>query len=202
MYEDSINLKLSFFSKQEIIHILIAWLGMTLAFSWRGLDFNGMITILPIILLGTLTGFIVHELAHKFTGIYYGAQAEFVMWPTGLIFALALALITGGGFVFAAPGAVYIMGQHITRKQNGIISVAGPLANLFLAIIFIILTLLIPSEGFRLFSVNIAFINIFLGGFNMIPIPPLDGYKVFLWDKLIWFILIIIFVGLFLTIGF
>jgi len=190
-----------FLSKREIINILIAWLGITFAFSWRGLNFSAMLNFLPIILIGTLTGFIVHELAHKFVAIHYGAYAEFVMWPTGLIFAIILAIITAGGFVFAAPGAVYIFGEHITRKQNGIISVAGPLANLIIAIIFLILALLFPQTYFAQISFGVFYINTFLGLFNMLPIPPLDGYKIFLWNKIVWLVVGGILLALFMLVG-
>lgn len=185
---------------RELIEIFISWIVITLAFSWKGFDFNAMLQTLPIIALGTLTGFIVHELAHKFTAMHYGIYAAFYMWPTGLLFAIIMTLATGGGFVFAAPGAVYIFG-HPTKTQNGIISVAGPIANLILAIIFIILTFLIPITLVRIITLNIAYINLFLGAFNLIPIPPLDGFKVFVWNKATWFILLIIFVSLFFLIG-
>src|SRR5438093_1616122 len=35
-----------------------------------------------------------------------------------------------------------------------------------------------------------AYINIFLGGFNMVPIPPLDGSKVLAWNPAIWVLVI------------
>ena len=172
--------------KSELIQILIAWLGITFAFSWKGFNFSLMLHYLPMILVGTLTGFIVHELAHKFTAMHYGAFAEFVMWPAGLIAAIVLSFVTNGMFVFAAPGAVYISGTHITRRQNGIISIAGPLSNLILALVFILLVAIIPVAAIKSIFFGAAYINIFLGLFNMLPIPPLDGYKVLSWNPIAW----------------
>jgi len=185
-------------TKNEIMHIAIAWIGITFAFSWNGFNFSRMWMLFPIILFGTLTGFIFHELAHKFAANYYGAYARFFLWPIGLGLAIFMSLLTGGAFVFAAPGAVYIFGDNINIKQNGIISFAGPFANLILAVILIIVGLLIPIIYAKAICFGAASINIFLGLFNMIPIPPLDGYKIFAWNKTIWVIFILIFCGLFI----
>jgi Zn-dependent protease len=186
--------------KHELIHILIAWIGITFAFSWKGLGgIQNMLIMLPIVLFGTLTGFIGHELSHKFAAIHYGAKARFYLWPMGLGFAVVLSLLTAGSFVFAAPGAVYIWGQNITRKQNGIISFAGPLSNYIIAFISLIIGIIIKyTVGINylvyLFF-GVATINLFLGGFNLLPIPPLDGFKIFLWNKYVWIISLLLVIG-------
>ena len=61
------------------------------------------------------------------------------------------------------------------RKDSAIISLAGPLANFMLAIIFSILARI---EIFYSISASIVFLNVVLGVFNLIPIHPLDGFKV------------------------
>ena len=131
------------------------------------------------------TGFVLHELGHKFVAMKFGGYAEFKMWAQGLILALVLATFLG--VVFAAPGAVYIYAPRITRKQNGLISLAGPLVNLILSVIFLALALLIPlSFG----SMNIWYfaskINVWLGMFNMVPVYPLDGSKILDWNIFVW----------------
>ncbi|MCP8309369.1 MAG: hypothetical protein H3Z53_03360 [archaeon] len=187
------------FSRIEIQHLLIAWLALGLAFSISmsgGLTINnlGLFVKNFIISLLTLgTGFIGHELTHKFVAQRYGCLAEFRMWPLGLIFALFFALTLG--VVFAAPGAVYItpvsfgLGSVITNRENGIISLSGPLTNALIALIFFPLTFyngLLFEIGFLGF-----YINLFLAAFNLIPFPPMDGYKVFVWNKGIWAIVAI-----------
>jgi Zn-dependent protease len=98
------------------------------------------------------------------------------MWTQGLILAFITALM---GFVFAAPGAVYISGM-ITKRQNGIISAAGPGVNI--AIAFVMMALALFSTPFIAgVALFIAWINIFLAGFNLIPLPPLDGSKILAW---------------------
>jgi Zn-dependent protease len=186
--------------KSELIHILIAWIGITFAFSWKGVGgIQNMLFMLPIIFAGTLTGFIGHELAHKFAAIHYNMHARFFLWPMGLGFAIVLSLITSGGFVFAAPGAVYIWGQNITKKQNGIISFVGPASNYIIALISLIIGIIIKyTIGINYLMYlffGIATINLFLGGFNLLPIPPLDGFKIFIWNKYIWIISLLVFIG-------
>ena len=97
-----------------------------------------------------------------------------------------LALATFG-FVFAAPGAVMIVGR-VTRKENGIISVAGPITNFVLAGIFYLLLLMfgLGGEVLTTFLYTGFKINAWLGLFNLIPILNLDGRKVFEWNIPIW----------------
>ncbi|MEW5996935.1 MAG: site-2 protease family protein [Candidatus Micrarchaeota archaeon] len=140
-------------------------------------------------------GFIFHELAHKVVANFFGAAAEFRMWAEGIAFMLVFSLL---GFVFAAPGAVYIYSPYLTKKENGVISLAGPFTNLALAGIFLALAFVSPlSFG----SMNAwlwgSRINIFLALFNLIPIYPLDGSKVMGWNFLIWLLFALISFALF-----
>lgn len=189
--------------KHELIHILIAWLGITFAFSFASImskDYVGIVAVL----IGTLTGFIGHELAHKFSAIHYNAKARFFLWPMGLIFAIVMSLVTFGRFVFAAPGAVYIWGKDINRKENGIISLAGPLTNYIFAVLCIIAIFILyfayPNAALLNIIFVVAYINLFLGAFNLLPIPPLDGFKVFLWNKVVWTISLITFIATYIIV--
>ncbi len=130
--------------------------------------------------LAVLTGFLLHELMHKILAQRNGVWAEFRAYPLGLLMAIVFAF---AGFFFAAPGAVNIMGM-INKRQNGIISVAGPLANLAVGTIFTIAYLFIgglPSAvSYALFFVGS--VNLFFAAFNLLPIPPFDGFKVATWN--------------------
>lgn len=178
---------------QEKKDLFISWITISMAFAFvlspNLLNLVSFVMALPISLVGVGTGFVLHELGHRQVAKHYGAHAEYKAWTFGLLLALALPIITFGKFVFAAPGAVYIYGPHITRKQNGIISLAGPAMNIIIAIIALLIAVFIigSSNGF-LYTIAIyaMMINLFLAFFNMIPIPPLDGSKVMLWDVRIW----------------
>jgi Zn-dependent protease len=129
----------------------------------------------------TATGFAMHELAHKFVAQRYGCWAEFRYSVRGLFFALVTATF---GFLFAAPGAVYIAGR-VDARQNGLISIAGPVTNTLVTLAFIPIVLLFGGSatdvGQKLHIV--AYFNAFLAVFNMIPVMPLDGAKVLRWNK-------------------
>ena len=174
------------FSKSEIIQILIAIGVLTIAFSFA-LTPEIPLSNIPKAFLAIVTAFFCHELGHKFLGQKYGYWSEFRMYPMGLILALFLGLFTG--FVFAAPGAVTIMG-HPNKDEYGKISAIGPTINISLAAVFYLLTIstLITSTPLIILEifVFIAFINAFLGFFNLLPFGPLDGMKIFRWRKEVW----------------
>jgi len=125
-------------------------------------------------------GFLLHELAHKFMAQRYGFWAEFRMSPWGLALALIFAFISGGSFIFAAPGATLISG-YSTKRENGIIALVGPLTNLLLAFIFYSISPLVYQIGLMGFR-----INLWLAAFNLIPFGGLDGQKVLSWSIFIW----------------
>ncbi len=128
--------------------------------------------------VSTTTAFFLHEMAHKFVAQHYGCWAEFRYSQQGLLIAMVLAAIAG--FLFAAPGAVYIAGR-IDKRQNGIISIAGPLTNVVVAAAAIPILIYmggIIAAGFY----TVIYFNAFLAIFNMIPVMPLDGAKVVRWN--------------------
>ncbi|MFH1752387.1 MAG: site-2 protease family protein [archaeon] len=175
-------------SKTELKHLFISWLviSIALAFALTGINENLLMTI-PASMLVTATAFIFHELAHKYTAIHFGAKAEYRAWMSGLVFALLLAVTVR--VVFAAPGAVYIFGKNISKRENGLISFAGPATNIVLGVIFLVLWAFVnPLEGSILGLALMwgAFINFFLAFFNMIPIGPLDGKKILAWNWMVW----------------
>ncbi|MFH0713714.1 MAG: site-2 protease family protein [Candidatus Micrarchaeota archaeon] len=173
-------------SLDEALHILISVITISLAFAivWTGsTEFDAkFLATTGMILLTVGVAFIFHELAHKFVAIHYGAYARYQMWTLGLLFAVIMAFAVG--FVFAAPGAVYVYGNHITREQNGKISLAGPMTNLILGVLFLILGLSFPA--LKEIAIMGSGVNFFLGAFNMIPMFPMDGSKVYAWNKLVW----------------
>jgi len=78
-----------------------------------------------------------------------------------------------------------IYGPNITKRQNGIISAAGPLLNLALGGLYLLLYLLAPLGGLLSYVGVYGFvINIWLSAFNLLPIGPLDGRKILNWGVL------------------
>src|SRR3989344_1672191 len=180
-------------SKTEIIDIAKACITLSLAFAiiYAGAHLIGgsfdrifspsflMFFIVALFTAGL--GFLLHELSHKFVAQHYGCVAEFRAWDQFLYLALGLAVVVG--FIFAAPGAVMISGM-ITRRENGLVSVAGPATNYVLAAIFLGLNFAFPLWGF-VFLTGYS-INAWLGLFNMIPFGNFDGSKIWAWNIPIW----------------
>lgn len=190
------------FSRQEIIHILIAMAALTIAFSFAFVTYpplshiDEVIGFLPLSFLAIATAFFCHEIAHKYVGQKFGYWSEFRMYPRGLLFALFLAILAG--IVFAAPGAVQIFGRP-DREEMGKIAVAGPVTNLILGLLFV--GIWYSSSGIiASISFFVAYINVFLAFFNLLPFGPLDGAKIFRWKKELWGMLIGIDIVLFLII--
>lgn len=189
------------FTAREVRDILISMFVIAIIFAYllsKGIvssgteEFlNNFIVLIPALLIAVGLGFVLHELAHKFVAVRYGFYAEFRMWLEGLIFALFTAFALG--FVFVAPGAVYIHGNNITKEENGKISIAGPLVNIALALIFLSLFPFIPHNptdiiGYE-FQVIVTYgfiINSILAAFNLIPLGIFDGAKILSWNPIIW----------------
>ncbi len=170
------------FTRHEVQDLARSWLLVSIAFTivMIGAPWH------PDFLVGLLAiaftagaGFILHELAHKFVAQKFGCYAEFKAFDSLLWLAVLMSFF---GFVFAAPGAVFISGHNISRKRNGQISLAGPLTNFVLATIFLTLTFILPAQLLPL-AVYGKTINAWLGLFNMIPFGPFDGAKVFSWSR-------------------
>ena len=153
--------------------LLKAWIAVTLAFT---IVFRGGF-LLALFTAGL--GFLLHELAHKYMAQKFGAIAAFRANNQMLLLGILFAFF---GFIFLAPGAVYITG-HLSRKENGIVSLVGAFTNLLLALMFIILNMLFSSVLFQYGAI----INSYLGLFNLLPFSYFDGYKVYNWNKVIYF---------------
>jgi Zn-dependent protease len=173
-------------SSREVQDILISWITLSIAFAWDiYMNPHTFFSRLPLYLVVVGTAFVLHELGHKFTAIRLGYYAEYRAWIWGLVLALLLAMTSP--FVFAAPGAVYILGAP-NRRDNGIISLAGPLTNLIVAVLSIMFLFLFPmNSAVATYAYAVAYVNTFLGLFNMLPIYPLDGSKVIVWSKSAYF---------------
>lgn len=192
------------FSQKEIKDLFFAWLMISLAFA---ILFSGGASFLLSLNLSFVIAFVVsaltvgisfllHELMHKYMAQKYRLWAEFRASYNMLFLALLFSFF---GFIIAAPGAVIIKG-FLSREKNGKISLAGPLTNIILALMFFIFILLLRAEGILglFFSYGLA-INSILALFNLIPIPPFDGSKIYLWNKPIYIISAVFAVLLFLS---
>lgn len=179
---------------REIVHLVASLLVLTIAFTYPRLSPQ----MLFAAAVGVGTGFLLHEMAHKFTAQRYGYAADYEASPMGLLLALGLSFATGGNFVFAAPGAVMIRGRQAAygydygyapqaAKEFAYISVSGAVVNLVLAVLFLVASFFVVPQSFiQAVLIRSSFINVFLAGFNMIPFGPLDGAKVWRYNPVLW----------------
>lgn len=183
-------------SVTEVAHVAIAYL--VLAFDLVVVesaltpgDFGSVpvATLLPAIVFGLIaaaTGFVAHEMAHKITAERYGFWAEFRLSAAGLLLSIVTALF---GFIFAAPGATVVGGMGDVREW-GKTSLAGPAVNLAEGAAFIgigaLAAVVTHSNGLWPFFLLLAFINGWFATFNLVPLGPLDGRKVYRWDRTVW----------------
>lgn len=175
------NTKLT--SRTEIRDLIKAWSAISVAFGIALAGFSFSLQFLLVVAIAAITvgvGFLCHEMAHKFVAQRYGCVAEFRAFDMLLVLSIVTAFF---GFIFAAPGAVMISG-HVTRKENGLISVVGPWTNLVIALGFLGLNVLIPPLGL-VWGYGFQ-INTWLALFNMIPFWIFDGQKVFAWSPAVW----------------
>lgn len=176
-------------SNIEIKDLTKAWFFISLAFAivLGGLSF-AVFKSLIITLIVVGTGFLFHELAHKVVAQRYKMFAEFRAFNEMLFLALIMSVF---GFVIAAPGAVMIGGRKVSLDKNGKISVAGPLTNLILCVLFGIVYF--STNGFvQLIAAYGVQINALLAMFNMIPFSLFDGAKIFKWSKVVWSIVVVL----------
>lgn len=121
----------------------------------------------------------VHEFAHAFTADRFGdptprANGRVSLNPLRHLDPLGTLMLLIAHFGWGKP--VPIDPYNLTKREELLVGLAGPASNFALAIIFALIIRFIP------FAPLIIFIqmNLVLGVFNLLPIPPLDGSHIFL----------------------
>lgn len=138
---------------------------------------------------------VIHEVAHGFVALRFGDRTALNMGRLtlnpiphldlfGSIILPALLVLSGSGFLIGWAKPVPYNPHNLSNRKWGEMWVAsaGILANFALAILFGFLLRFVyplyPSEGFYFIASTVVLINIALGLFNLVPIPPLDGSKI------------------------
>ena len=160
--------------------------------------------ILPILLFSV----IVHEIAHGYMALRLGDRTAKDMGrltlnpiphidPVGSIFVPLFSLLaTGRVFIaWAKPVPVNPLNFSNFKRDDILVSIVGPLSNIFMALICAILFIVLQNLSPLIYSTNYevlievwnflakmflggVYLNIVLAVFNMLPIPPLDGSHV------------------------
>ena len=140
--------------------------------------------------IALLVGLTFHEFSHALLADQLGdhrprAMGRLTLNPLPHIDPIGALMLVVAGFGWAKPVMVNPAALRGGRRGMAIVAFAGPVANvvvaLAFAIVYRVLDLAGVEGGFVLNLVGlIVQLNILLAIFNLIPIPPLDGYNVLL----------------------
>lgn len=139
----------------------------------RGFDWDGF----KLAVLITAPAIVLHEMAHKFVALFFGLVAVFHASYFGLVLGIFLRVMSSP-FIIFVPGYVAIQGA--SPLQSALTAFAGPGMNLALFLVGWIMLTYTKRLTFKqkFFWLATKKINLFLFFFNMIPLPPFDGYSV------------------------
>jgi Zn-dependent protease len=140
---------------------------------------------------------ILHEVAHGYMANFLGDPTARLQGrltlnplkhidPVGTILLPALLVITNSPVLIGYAKPVPYNPYNLPGKYDeGLVAGAGPATNILLAVIFGLLVRFMTAGGTAVVSgglitafATIAYVNMLLALFNLIPIPPLDGSKV------------------------
>lgn len=150
---------------------------------------------LPFYLITLVIAFTLHEFSHAYFANKFGDPTAKLLGRVTLnpvvhfdFFGIVLLLIAGFGW--ARPVPVNRENFSNPRLMGAIVSVAGPLSNLLLGVLGTLIYVMLARFGVldtisneRLLQAILIFFNVFtvlnffLFLFNLIPLPPLDGYR-------------------------
>ncbi|MBD8070054.1 site-2 protease family protein [Bacillus sp. PS06] len=150
---------------------------------------------IPFVVISLLIAFTVHEFAHAFVAYKFGdptaqKQGRLTLNPIAHIDPIGTILIFIAGFGWAKPVPVNRFYFKNPRLAGILVSVAGPISNLIAAAVAIVLFYLLASLGVftsltglaleaveQFFNIFVS-LNVMLFVFNLLPFPPLDGYRI------------------------
>lgn len=158
-------------------------------------DFTIQIIDKLLLLPGLLIGLSAHEFAHAYVAFKLGDdsqrfQGRLTLNPLKHIDPVGFLLLMLLGYGWAKPVMVNSRGFKNLRRDDTLVSIAGPIANLILAVIFTILMgltffIITKTGGYNQTTEIIMkileralLINLVLMVFNLIPLPPLDGHHI------------------------
>lgn len=144
-----------------------------------------------IMLPGILLAISIHEFSHGFVAVKLGdntpkIQGRMTLNPLKHIDPLGFMCLLLVGFGWAKPVMIDSRNFKNPRRDDLLVSIAGPISNFIMAFIFVIIMkisdMFLPVTDMTqvIWSVlaGTVSINLVLMVFNLLPIPPLDGHHI------------------------
>jgi Zn-dependent protease len=161
----------------------------------QALDLSAFLYKISIWTIPVLFAITLHEVAHGWTARYFGDRTAEMLGrlslnplrhidPIGTVLVPGILLAFGGPLIgWAKPVPVATKVLRNPRLSVTLVALAGPLANFFMAglwcLVFAAIVHMRGSETVVGWIVRMAYagivVNVILGLFNMLPVPPLDG---------------------------
>jgi Zn-dependent protease len=157
---------------------------------------NEIIQTIAIYALPVIFAITLHEAAHAYAAKYFGDLTAYSQGrmslnpvrhidPFGTILIPLLLALLSSPFIFgyAKPVPVDFSRLRNPKKQMAWVALAGPLANLVMAFLWMLSYFVLQSVGINeVFFLEMAEagvkINLILFAFNLFPLPPLDGGRI------------------------
>lgn len=135
------------------------------------------------LLPGLIVGITFHEAAHAITASWLGDEnakrmGRVTLNPFKHLSSLGTITLFALGFGWGKPVEVNLYNFSKPKFYYLLSSLAGPVANLILATIALAILYLHPHFIVELLAKSIFYINVILAVVNLLPIPPLDGSKI------------------------
>jgi Zn-dependent protease len=158
-------------------------------FLWYPLDH------LPFVVIVVMIVFTVHEFAHAYSAYKFGDDTAYkegrvTLNPMVHLDIMGTILLLIAGFGWAKPVPVNASRFKHRRIMSVVVSAVGPLSNLLMAVVGMLVVYVLFATGviqaaspgvqsaILVFFFYFNSINILLFVFNLIPLPPLDGYRI------------------------
>lgn len=141
------------------------------------------------IAIALIVGITFHEFSHAFVADQLGdhrprALGRVSLNPVAHIDPVGALVFVIAGFGWGKPVPINIYALRPGRVGMAIVAAAGPIANVVVAVVVAIIYRALDAVGAGDLALGIAFwvvyFNLVLAIFNLIPIPPLDGYNALL----------------------
>ena len=185
------------FTNAEIVGLVasIIVIGFIISFNeWGVAQFEtstGLFNFFNAILIVALS-ILVHDAGQRIWGLAIGFRIEYKVFTSGLIVALLVAFVSNGNIWLVIPGSFMLhhMAGHrlgffrygVNIVGQGMVALAGPLATITLLIFLKIISAFVTTP---LLEKAILF-NVIYAITSMLPIPPLDGSKIYFGSRMIY----------------